>query len=169
MMTMWWWSWFRTVTAERGWQLAERCCHSCDSWWQLDWMLWGQRGSRWGQRMVSTYLVRTWLTGSHWEVSWHFISQVYIEFYCIFYIVLYSSFLGLNFMSNDVMNFTISFMPGPGTGEIDLDKMLSSASRKHCRMTENMKQLQSLFSLVEIHRGFWSWTLFTYTHISFTS
>ena len=44
--------------------------------------------------------------------------------------------------------------PGPGTGDLDLAKMTSPALRPLVSITENIKQIQGLFGLVDIHRGF---------------
>ena len=44
--------------------------------------------------------------------------------------------------------------PGPGTGELDLTKLTSPATRPLVSITENIKQIQGLFGLVDIHRGF---------------
>ena len=44
--------------------------------------------------------------------------------------------------------------PGPGTGELDLAKLTSPALRPLVSITENIKQIQGLFGLVDIHRGF---------------
>ena len=44
--------------------------------------------------------------------------------------------------------------PGPGTGELDLARMTSPALRPLVSITENIKQIQGLFGLVDIHRGF---------------
>ena len=44
--------------------------------------------------------------------------------------------------------------PGPGTAELDFTKMTSPALRPLISITENIKQIQGLFGLVDIHRGF---------------
>ena len=44
--------------------------------------------------------------------------------------------------------------PGPGTAELDLAKLTNPATRPLVSITENIKQIQGLFGLVDIHRGF---------------
>ena len=53
-----------------------------------------------------------------------------------------------------MLTVTYYHCPGPGTGELDLTKMTSPALRPLVSITENMKQIQGLFGLVDIHRGF---------------
>ena len=53
-----------------------------------------------------------------------------------------------------LIHFTQHHCPGPGTGELDLAKLTSPALRPLVSITENIKQIQGLFGLVDIHRGF---------------
>ena len=45
-------------------------------------------------------------------------------------------------------------IPGPGNGELDLNKLISPGVRSLVHLTENIKHVQGLFHLVDIQRGF---------------
>ena len=54
----------------------------------------------------------------------------------------------------DLQIDSLKNFPGPGNGELDLNKLISPGVRSLVHLTENIKHVQGLFHLVDIQRGF---------------